>query len=503
MSRPYRARKPVSRGSHRERARRGARPWVEVVLARRDVVRRVGMVQRREELDVAAAGPELPLSSPVCADAVLLAVVIRREEPFHGPEPRRLHVHGARRPGQRFDVLDGVDDRVPGHAVAVGLEHGQRLVCERGILEPGARKTFGHAPVEHGVGRRVDDRAFVLAFEVDGIDRAGLGELGDQLLGPARVRVELEAEGRIEGQPRVEPLRGRRVAEPSRDDERHRPRLAPDRVAERPVGLAQREVESRAFESPAPVVVVRVLGGLRIEERQRREVLGEGVEGPRAGEREVWPAFLESIVLFSVIGDVLADPLLAASLKPDDRRLAEEIGARLQLEQVERVLLDLRAGGPARRRTGSQGGERYRHVRREPRVRDDELAVHFSGPAARVLVQVREHERRDALAGHVLPRSLGDRLLDEVLDVEALGRRAREKQATAAELPVRRGRAGRRCARRRLVAARAAPRSRSRTAAACPSGSRERGCRASPGAPSSPGCRGATSRRSMRRARGS
>ena len=55
---------------------------IEVVLARRDVVGRVGMVEGREELDVAATEAELPLPAAVGADAVRLAVVVGREEPL-------------------------------------------------------------------------------------------------------------------------------------------------------------------------------------------------------------------------------------------------------------------------------------------------------------------------------------------------------------------------------------------------------------------------------------
>ena len=71
---------------------------VEVERARGDVVRRVGMEQRREQLNVPAARAELPLAAAVRADAVRLAVVVGGEEPLDRAEPRRLDVHRPRRP---------------------------------------------------------------------------------------------------------------------------------------------------------------------------------------------------------------------------------------------------------------------------------------------------------------------------------------------------------------------------------------------------------------------
>ena len=85
---------------HVERARGQAGLRFEVELARRDVVRRVGVEERGEQLDLASARPELPLTASVCADSVRLAVVVGGEEPLHGAEAGRLHVHRLRRPRQ-------------------------------------------------------------------------------------------------------------------------------------------------------------------------------------------------------------------------------------------------------------------------------------------------------------------------------------------------------------------------------------------------------------------
>ena len=65
------------------------------------------------------------------------------------------------------------------------------------------------------------------------------------------------------------------------------------------------------------------------------------MQRPRSGQREHRPARLRAVVLLAVVGDVLADPLLASALQVDHGRLAEEVGAGLQLEALERVLLDL------------------------------------------------------------------------------------------------------------------------------------------------------------------
>ena len=65
----------------REGARREALGRLgRVVPAGRDVIRRIRVEQRCEQLDVAPADGELPLPAPVRADALRLAVVVRGEE---------------------------------------------------------------------------------------------------------------------------------------------------------------------------------------------------------------------------------------------------------------------------------------------------------------------------------------------------------------------------------------------------------------------------------------
>ena len=183
----------------RQRALRQTRPRAAlVVLLRRDVVRRVGMEERGEVLDLAAARPELELAAAVDLDPVRRAVVVEVEEPLHAAEARRLRVEAARRPLERLDVGDRVDREVPREPVAVRLEHGPRLVVDARVLEPRLRERLGDAAVELRRRRRVDPVAVVQALEVDDVDGAGRGELRDDLVRPLVARVELEADPGIE-----------------------------------------------------------------------------------------------------------------------------------------------------------------------------------------------------------------------------------------------------------------------------------------------------------------
>ncbi len=117
--------------------------------------------------------------------------------------------------------------------------------------------------------------------------------------------------------------------------------LSPDDFAQRGSGLSKCEVERGALERPAAVVDVDEPLGQRVEQRLCREVLGERVNRPVAGERERRSALLLAVVLGSVVRHVLADAFLACSVEVDDRRLAQELRPRLQLQALERVAVDL------------------------------------------------------------------------------------------------------------------------------------------------------------------
>src|SRR5205085_10461512 len=90
---------------------------VGVVAGRRHVVGRVGMEDRGQVLDVAAAGTQLPLAAAVGADVAVVAVVVRREQLAQRTEARRLDVDHLGWPGPVLDVGHAVDRGVPGDAI--------------------------------------------------------------------------------------------------------------------------------------------------------------------------------------------------------------------------------------------------------------------------------------------------------------------------------------------------------------------------------------------------
>src|SRR4051794_38185372 len=124
-----------------------------VVAAGRDVVRRVRVKQRGEQLNLAAADAELVLAAAVGAHPALLAELVAREQRLDAAEPRRLEVDRARDHLAGEDVGDVVDRRVPGDPV---LERGERVegrvVVEVGVLQPRVRERLGDLAVEGGVG---------------------------------------------------------------------------------------------------------------------------------------------------------------------------------------------------------------------------------------------------------------------------------------------------------------------------------------------------------------
>ena len=213
---------------------------------------RVRMEQRGEVLDLAPPGPELELAAAVRPDAPLLAVVVCVEQLAHAPEPRRLDVDRPRRKRQPFDVVDGVDDRVPGDPVAVRLQDRIGLLGQRRVLDERLREALRHQAVEPRVGRLVDDRAAVLALQVDRLDRPELRELGYERVVPRAARVELELQAGVVLEPPADAGARRRVAEVHRHDEADRPHLALDGIGERSARLPERQVERGALEGPAP-----------------------------------------------------------------------------------------------------------------------------------------------------------------------------------------------------------------------------------------------------------
>src|SRR5438445_7164190 len=144
------------------------------------------------------------------------------------------------------------------------------------------------------------------------------------------------------GEQAQEALDPRRIAEPERDDERDRLRPATEGLGQRPAGLAEREVESRALEGPAAVVTRRrhpgLGGGKEVDraddprERIHRVSTVECVDGS---------GLLEALVVVGTVGDVLADTGLPRSVQRHDRRPPREVARHVALETGEVVRLDL------------------------------------------------------------------------------------------------------------------------------------------------------------------
>ena len=131
-----------------------------------------GWKSEAEVLDLAAAGPELPLAAAVDRDPVRVAVLVDGEQLAQRAEPRRLELIAFGGHSQRLDVGDRVDRRVPGDAVGERLEQRPGLVVDVGVLELGVGEGLGDLPVELGVGLDVDRGAAVVALEVEDVDGA-------------------------------------------------------------------------------------------------------------------------------------------------------------------------------------------------------------------------------------------------------------------------------------------------------------------------------------------
>ena len=211
------------------------------------------MEQGREQLDLVAPDAELELAAAVGPDAVRGAVVVGGEEALDGAEPGRLHVDRPRRPAERLDVRDGVDDGVPGDAVAVRLEHGlASRASERGprARPRGARRRpGGRAPASGTVSTLVPWYWPLKSTESTApVSRSSAISSSR----PVGGRVELEAEAGVEVEPRPQARRSWRARRAA--SRRRSQRLAAcgrrPSPSEMP-GLAQRQIERGALERPS------------------------------------------------------------------------------------------------------------------------------------------------------------------------------------------------------------------------------------------------------------
>src|SRR5439155_10718254 len=137
-----------------------------------------------------------------------------------------------------------------------------RLVRERRILDDRVGKDLDDITVETRIRRLIDDRPVVLALEVEHAHASRRRDRAHVLVTPVAHRVELELELRIQLQPGAN-------LQPGRDDETDGTVLAPERAPEREAVLSQRQVEPRALERPAPVVLesVRVEAARELADR--------------------------------------------------------------------------------------------------------------------------------------------------------------------------------------------------------------------------------------------
>src|SRR5437868_6057899 len=105
----------------RQRARRQPRTRLALVVAAGShVVRRIGVEERGEVLDLSTANAELEHASAVKPYSAVRAVVVEVEQLMNEAEARRLHVQRAGLESEAFDVGDRVDRRVPGDPVPMG-----------------------------------------------------------------------------------------------------------------------------------------------------------------------------------------------------------------------------------------------------------------------------------------------------------------------------------------------------------------------------------------------
>jgi hypothetical protein len=128
--------------------------------------------------------------------------------------------------------------------------------------------------------------------------------------------------------------------EAHRGDEGDRARLAAEDLGEALARLAQRQVECGRLEGPAAVEARDVALRLGREGVEVSDQLAEFAEGGEAGQVEGWAGVLEGDVVDGVVGDVLAEAVLAGAPEVDDGAEAFE-GGEVELQGLELVALDL------------------------------------------------------------------------------------------------------------------------------------------------------------------
>ncbi len=222
--------------------------------------------------------------------------------------------------------------RVEAEPVLGARERLAAAVLEPRILDHDAGEALDDGAVLLGVGDEVDARSAVVRLQVEDAHAVGRGELLHHGAIPVLPHVELELEGGVQLEVGADLRAGR-------DDEAHRPVGAADGGAERAAGLAEREVERRAFERPAAVVGCGVL--LRLLRPQLELVEPRGVAGERlrSGELELRR---KVVVIRGGVRHVLALAGEPVAGQLDGRRHARPVAAgNGKLAPRERVAVDL------------------------------------------------------------------------------------------------------------------------------------------------------------------
>src|SRR4051812_47855447 len=98
------------------------------------------MEERCEVLELAPSRTLFEHATAVGADALRLAVVIGLEQTADAAEAGGLEVQAARWPGQRLDVADGTDGRVPRDPVTVPVEQLDGGLGHGRVLDPCLRQ---------------------------------------------------------------------------------------------------------------------------------------------------------------------------------------------------------------------------------------------------------------------------------------------------------------------------------------------------------------------------
>ncbi len=199
------------------------------------------------------------------------------------------------------------------------------LKKEAFTLRDGATRKIGYADVPAGP-RAVEQAGWVLEQRV-GVERSCTL---DKCLVPFALEVD-----DVDGQPRLEvgrvDLQPRAGETPQplsrgRDDEAHRPRLAPERLREREAGLPEREVERRGLERPPPVAPHDVVLRRTLEE------VGHVEPRPEIGKRlhpdEEFGARRRRKQVGVLEGDLLAATLVPRAAQADERGAADATARR-------------------------------------------------------------------------------------------------------------------------------------------------------------------------------